>query len=426
VRVERLIESRPSILALTASEAEGLAALGRRMASQKTWRGVPADAGSESNSSAIQCEPYGFGQWKVQIPNAIGVLRVADLELVIQPKIPLDHVLYLFGRSGAFPQVDPSMLAGLNSSKDLWPLIASWFVSALEKLLRAGLASGYRPRSDVLRLARGRIDPLPTMRLMTRGIPAMHCSYEEFDSDIPLNRILRAAALAVSSSAVLQWQLRRRARTLTEQLPEVGPLQPGDLGAAAVERHTARYAVPINLALHVILSTGRNIDSGSEHGYGFLIRTPDMIEEALRRICQEALRDRVTVAKRTLSLKGSHHSLTPDLVFDTIAVGDAKYKVWEGDWARPDLYQLVAFASGFRRKQALRVGFSETDNTSRPVQVGDVTLRVCDWNFGGDRPEVAEERFCVELRAWLDQVEDGTPRPVSEQRIYRAIDAVLG
>ncbi|MBX7134348.1 MAG: McrC family protein [Fimbriimonadaceae bacterium] len=379
------------------------------MASQKIWNGSRAENGNEPSSSAIQCEPYGFGQWKVQVPNAIGVLRVADLELVIQPKIPLEHVLYLFGRSGAFPQIDRAAVAELGSARDLWTLTATWFVSALERLMRSGLASGYKPRSEVLPLARGRIDPLRTIRLITRGVPAMHCDYEEFDSDTPLNRALKAAALAVSSSAVLTWELRRRARLLVEQLPEVGPLRPGDLGMLIVERHTARYRLPISLALHVISSTGRNIDSGTEHGYGFLIRTPEMVEEALRRICEEALRDRINVSKKTRYLRGSHHSLTPDLVFGDIAVGDAKYKIWDGDWPRPDLYQLVTFATGFGKKHALRVGFSESRSFGPAVKVGNVTLNVCDWMLGTDRPEESEQVFGTDLRRWLELVATGTP-----------------
>lgn len=42
-------------------------------------------------------------------------------------------------------------------------------------------------------------------------------------------------------------------------------------------------------------------------------------------------------------------TLTPDLVFESMAVGDVKYKIAE-EWLRSDLYQAVTFAEGFETK----------------------------------------------------------------------------
>lgn len=408
MRTERLTESRETVLDLAFAEAESLTSLGRRLASKRQWW-RSSDNDQEDERTAIRCEPYGYGRWRVTVPNAIGVLRVGDVELIVQPKIPLPQIFHLFVESGQFPRIDTSGISQLDSSKDLWSLIAAWFTSALEQLIRGGLASGYRPESDVLRIARGRIEPAPTVRMFLRGVPAMKCSYEEFDVDTPLNRVLRAAAVAVAGSPSLDWGLRKRARATLEHLVGVGRLRDDDLREAYVDRQTARYADAITFARHVISSTGRSMDSGPESGYGFLIRTPEMVEEALRRIVARALADQVGVTKLTLRLKGSHHSLTPDLVFQKTAVGDVKYKVWDGDWHRSDLYQLVSFATGFGTAEALRVGFSTDAQPVPPIYVGDVALRVCDWPYDDpEDPAQSELVFSSRLRKWFAQVSHKT------------------
>ena len=48
-----------------------------------------------------------------------------------------------------------------------------------------------------------------------------------------------------------------------------------------------------------------------------------------------------------------------------------KYKLWDGDWNRPDLYQAVAFAAAVRTPQAAIVGFSGADAvTHSPSPMG--------------------------------------------------------
>lgn len=397
MRVERLVESRSAVLELSLEEASGLTAVGRRLASQEQQRSV------------IECEPYGHGRWSVRVPNAVGVVRVGALHVVVEPKIPLPHLLHLFERSGAFPRVDEN-LADLSTAESLWPLVAAWYLAVLERLLRSGLSSGYQLTSEELPASRGRIMVGATSRAFYKGRVTMECEYEDFDVDTALNRVLKAAAIAVSGSAALAWDLRRRARRAMNHMEGVGRLLLPDLVDARAERHTSRYALPLQLARHVLAATGRGIDVGDEHGWAFLIRTPEMVEEGLRRIALDALHDRTDVSKRTWFLTGSHHSLTPDLVFGRQAVGDVKYKMWAGDWDRGDLYQLVAFATGFGVSDAIRVGFSSTDHGSSLVRVGPVQLAVCDWLCDAETsPDEAERALGTRLRAWWDGIPSSSP-----------------
>ncbi len=93
MRVERLVESRPAVLELSLEEASGLTAVGRRLASQERSWGHEHDRAGQQRS-VIQCEPYGHGRWSVRVPNAVGVVRVGALHVVVEPKIPLPHVIH--------------------------------------------------------------------------------------------------------------------------------------------------------------------------------------------------------------------------------------------------------------------------------------------------------------------------------------------
>lgn len=381
------------------AEATELTSVGRRLASQAAW--WPARSSDEDGQrSVLECVPHGPGQWSVRVPNAVGIIRAGELQLVIHPKIPLRHLLHLFERSGAFPRLDETE-AELASAESLWPLIAAWYLSALERLLRAGLASGYQPDRAPLAAARGRIVAAPTAQGFLRGRTMLECEFEEFNVDTPLNRVLKGAASAVSASPVLTWDVRRRASRALQHLEGIGPLRRSDVGQAHAERHTHRYVLPLQLARHVLTATGRAIDSGPQHGYAFLIRTPEMVEQGLRAVIATAMADHATVTKRTLFLSGSHHSLTPDLAFGDAAVGDVKYKLWTGDWDRGDLYQLVTFATGFGVTRGVRVGFSPTPHGPSPVRVGPVGLAAVDWWCDASLdPLEAERDLKARLQDW--------------------------
>lgn len=97
-------------------------------------------------------------------------------------------------------------------------------------------------------------------------------------------------------------------------------------------------------------------------------------------------------------------TLNPDLVFDSgQSVGDIKYKLPGTDWSRPDLYQLVAFATGFWAKKGVLVHFARDRDEGLPtVRVGDVQLHAAYWLARDEiGPEQALSELVVALRAAL-------------------------
>lgn len=371
-----LVESRDSILELSDAEADALQAAGRQLVGSGKWWGAGEDGDKET--SVLTCAPVGPGRWRVRVSDAVGVIGLSSLQISIEPKIPQAHLFYLLEASGDFPRLAPQRAMTLKDLY-LWELVLHWYVTELETLLRRGLLRDYEETRDVLPVLRGSIDAIGTAHGYYRGQLAFECVFDEFDFDSPPNRLLSAAARAVVAAPIRDPLLRRRAKRALARFENVGELRADDL-RWRVERRAGYYATAATLAKHILHGVGRTLSGGKEPVTTFLIRTPEMVEAGLRTLLQRSLPDR-KIEKRGIRLEGSTMTLNPDLVFDNgEVVGDVKYKLPGADWSRPDLYQLVAFATGFRAKDGILVHFAtNTEDRLSSVLVGDTSLHAVSW-----------------------------------------------
>lgn len=233
---------------------------------------------------------------------------------------------------------------------------------------------------DSLQVARGGIDALATGECYHQGNLALVCDFEEFGDDTPLNRVLRAAALAVGASTELSSTLRRRATAVLSRMEGVGPLQTADL-RVTLDRRTAHCRDALFLARNVLANIRRTLDHGEEPAWTFLIRTPELVETGVRNELRERLDTRWNLRKQTIRLVGARMSVAPDLLFGYgDAVGDVKYKLASPRWLRADLYEVVAFATAAATSRAAIIGFRRGDNPQPPaVGVGATQVRYFGW-----------------------------------------------
>ncbi|MGH9194394.1 MAG: McrC family protein [Acidimicrobiia bacterium] len=396
-----LVESQESLLALSDEEASALEAAGRDLASKRQWWGKVADEGREA--SMISCRPASPGRWHIRVSDAVGMIALPSLQLTIEPKIPASHLLFLMEASGEFPRLAPQRATALRDLF-LWELILHWYISEVEAVLRRGVLRDYEETSDVLSVVRGSVDAVATAQRYYRGELAFESSFDEFSFDTPPNRLLATASRVVLGAASCPALLRRRAKRAIARFEDVGGLRQDDLRWRP-ERRSGYYATAATLARHVIQGFGRTLAYGKDPITTFLIRTPEMVEAGLRGLLQSALPGR-RIEKRGLQLSGSTMTLNPDLVFDGgKAIGDVKYKLLGPDWPRADLYQLVAFATGFRADSGLLVHFSREAETQLPaVRVGDIELASAAWDA---RPEIGASEalsgLVVAVREFLNR-----------------------
>ena len=375
MRVETLVESRTQIVAMSHEEAEELRAVGRRLASNATWWGSEA---GPVDRSVLHCSPHAPGQWSVRVNEAVGIVATRSLQLVVEPKIPTPHLLYLFAASGRFPRLDTQRVQA-SVSESLWELVAAWFVAAMETVLRRGLMRDYHDTTEPTRFIRGRLDVPDAARTYYTGRTSFLCHFEEFGFDTPLNRVLKAACRVVLTNQLLDGNIRRRATRIANRLDEVADLRANDL-RATTDRKTSHYRDAHLLAQHVIRSSGRYLSHGDATSWAFLIRTPEMVEDGLLKVLSDRCQE-WDIYKRGIQLGASAMTLNPDIVVEGgLAVADVKYKLTTGEWNRADLYQAVAFATGYRTPFAAIVDFRVPDAPALPtVPVGDTTVVELSW-----------------------------------------------
>jgi hypothetical protein len=417
VATQRVVEGDwLSIGDLTDHEEKELKRLGEDLARQRRSRpgfGVGdeegEDAGERSAVSNIQIRPgRNGGATEVRIENFVGVVGTRTHQLVVEPKIGVEHFELLHRLA-----VGVDMLRyergwyGLEESDGYVPTVWFAYLDALRETLRADLHQDYEGRADELEFVRGRLDPLRTVLNVSRGRLLFSVTYDELSPDNPVNRVLRAAALTVARCArplVSDPETRphdpyrRLVTTMREsayRLSEAGPLRPGDVSAPPprLVRHQRRA---YELAREVLRGSGRTLRPGQRVVTSFLERSPDIVEAAIRQLLDDRLQPALRVGKRSRTSVSGRLSFTPDLVIHSpssgpcdVATGDVKYSIRTqgssitNDWPRNILNQAVTFATAFGVPRAFFVDFVEGDPVRvEPETIGSAQYHHVSWPLG--------------------------------------------
>lgn len=397
-RETTVVESCRAELELSQRQVQVLRALGKELASSQSWWG---SSETPSGRSVIEVNPLGE-KYAVTFRDVVGVVSLGELQIRVLPKISEAHFSYLVRRSTLAPRI-ASGVASVSQAADYPSLLALWCVAEAEALLRRGLRSDYNEVYDELLEVRGRLEAVATTLAVHSGRTVAFCEFEELNEDSALNRIVKAACQLIAGSAEIVPDVRRRARSVVLRMENVGHLHSHD-GRASLTRLTASYGKVIPLAKILLKAGGVTAHLGALSGRSFLLRTPELIEDAVRNILAKRLGD-TDVRKQRRLLGGTGLSINPDLVFGSgVAVGDVKYRILRGEWVRESLYQVVAFATGFNCRRCAIFGFISDSRQKLPVEVpvGAVLARVFAWDASPDiGPESSEDELVDAVIDWL-------------------------
>lgn len=402
MRTIHLIESTDKRVALTSAEAASLRHIGKALASQKRWWGDDTEVADEVPSrTVVRCHGMSEGEYEVRVSDVVGVIGLGQTQLIVDPKIPLPHLLYLFAESDQFPRhlLERSRL-GIDPNFFL--VIATWFVATCEALLRRGLVSDYARMTGDLACARGRIHTVATARSVLVGRPIIRCDYEVRSDDTSLNRVVKAAALRLLGLPGLPGDLRARCRRIQYRLSDVGDFRHED-SRARPDALTRIYEDVHPLAMLILNASGTSMHEGAIAMWTFLCRTPEGVEAGVRNALTERLGHRWPITKRGITLAGDQkRTLYPDLLFgDTAAVGDVKYKrADDGLIRRSDLNQVTTFATGYGVGKSTVIAFGANE-IGEHVRVGPVVVKGFNWNVGEPAPSNAADRLAQHIAGWL-------------------------
>lgn len=420
------IESKWHNTSLSDVEVDTFRELGRNLAKNSHAESTDDDeigdlADEEGVKTWIRCSRSSSkSPWKIYVPDAIGVIASGTTDIVVNPKIDFKHFMHIARRSIGSPQTSRTEVF-TDSSFDFWEVLANWYVSRLEELLKLDLYKDYQSQTGDLQFVRGSINPVASTTNWFTGIPLMNCNYEDFVTDNSLNRTLLESLQRICFSRFISNNsLKQRARLASHRFAGISQFKESDLNWSP-DRSSEVWQPTFDLACRIIRATGQSIALGNSSGQSFLLRTPSIIEDGIREILSHHLSALVNVSKRPKTLIPETLSANPDLVLDPSSesirpptvllddgfiVGDVKYKKSDGKWYRPDLSQLVFFASSYESKAGFLINFATEIQLIKnfDAEIGNIPYRMISWDTNLADPAEAEAKFVDEVKEWISKI----------------------
>jgi len=397
-----LVESSAKILDLNREQLEALDILSEELSgSQEYWGSTPLLDVDQRESQIIRVESTRSGKHSVTVLDAVGALSIPGMTLIVKPKIPENHFTYIATRGltseGRFSR------GALNLEKGVafQDAVHLWFIQELEHVVSVGLSRDYIQREERIQFVRGSVNQLTTSLNLARGVLAIDCRFDEFETDHSLNRVLKGALRAVIARGSSNIDLQFRASRLDRVMRDVSLPTPSDLMAPR------RNLRPIDadafyLATEVLKSHGRTLSGGASNSKSFLYKTPLFIERGLRQILHEGLRP-IKVTNDGRVLLPTSLRVNPDL---TIArppfTADVKYKKVKDGWVRQDLAQAVFFAAAYKSPISAVLSFGLSDVSLPDVPVGAIKVSSVVWKTDIE-PELAALQIVKDFLRWIPE-----------------------
>nr|NLI49275.1 restriction endonuclease [Propionibacterium sp.] len=293
------------------------------------------------------------GRWEVTPGTQIGVVSVAGLQVVIEPKIDINRLVFLMGYARR-PDFWREDRVRLDADADLPEALADAFVRLAKRALEQGLLKGYLTIDDTLVVVRGRVREADQLRRRWgRSIP-LEVRYDEFTVDIAENQLLLAAVEQLLRTPRVGVRHRAGLQRLRLQLADVtAPPRGGVRPSWTPSRLNARYVPALELAELVL--AGRSFEQrvGDLVVSGYLFNMATIFEGFVTVALREAFRPfggRSRLQYRTHLDEAETVPVRPDFVWSDAGlpqvVVDAKYKAEKpSGFPQADLYQLLAYCT---------------------------------------------------------------------------------
>lgn len=288
--------------------------------------------------------------------NVIGAIVSDGRRITIQPKIPIDRVLFLLGYSlGGHHWLDGD--AGLRPDADVVDAVAALFARVTRRAISRGLLAGYHDVHEILPTVRGRIDLADQLKRRPGLSAPLALRYAEHDHDIPENQLLLTATHLLGRFPVRDADTRRQLHRLTDSFPDVTPLPsaPRRLPDVVWTRINAHYRPAVALARLLLQGSSPELSDGTVATDALRIDLSAVFEGFIRTALGEAAHLSAHQFPdgdhcHPLFLDDARRiRLKPDLSLRVGGawrfVGDVKYKRDYGPGHSGDLYQLHAYAS---------------------------------------------------------------------------------
>lgn len=334
----------------------------------------------------------------VKAKHKVGILRYGDVELRIKPKIPISRLLYL-----ATYNEDPRSWKDLDTLLDVVDDPLSAVGHALlyhaENALRPTPLQGYATHESAERKPRGRI--LFDQQNRRAGIPLpIEIRFDEFEINIPENRILKAA-IGLVEKTISEPELLRRLTHLRFRLDGVEPWPIGyPIPNITFTRLNNRYKPALAISRLILEQKSLEFDQQIQRGTAFLFNMNQIFESFLEAALRRELEKyggRVDGQRSMYLDEDDTILLKPDITWwfgdRCRAVVDAKYKQTQpDDFPNADAYQLLAYCTRLGLQRGFLVYADVEGHSERSVVVrkSDITIVSAELDVSGTLSKIGK------------------------------------
>ena len=339
------------------------------------------------------------GHFDIRPGAHVGVIALPDVQVVIEPKLPIDRVLFLISYA-----LDPARWQrdeGLYGTTDtLVEAVAAIYAHTLRNALRQGVLQRYRATEDALTTVRGRIRLDEQLRRRFGAPLPIELAFDEFTVDTDMNRLLKAALHTLARLPIRSAGVRRGLAACSTAFDSVALVEytSNALPAFTWSRLNRHFEPAAGLARMILEHASLELTAGQQRGAAFTIDMNKVFESFVRTALREALHlDQFTFPDRppTLALDAAGRiRLVPDLTWwdgeRFLFVGDVKYKRIAPDgFLHADVYQLLAYAVALGLHDGLLVYPSgEGFDTAHRVERAEIRLHVRSIDVSGHPEDV--------------------------------------
>lgn len=350
--------------AVTREQADGLLRVARSASDQLRLGGEEAGGGVLTD-----------GRNRLRAAQVVGLLATRDVTLEILPKIDgndagrtRENLVRMLAKALDLP-ISDGVLSHLGVQRyDLLEILIRLFCDLLFEAVHRGLPRRYVACEDDLPMLRGRLDVIRQFTNFAGTPQKLACRYEELNTDVPLNQIMKCAVTRLRHIARTS-DNQRRLFELGFAFTEVKEITPGRLpwDQIVLDRTNRTWADLLKLAKLLLGDRFQTTSAGIESGFSLLFEMNALFEEFIGRVLRAtylAGGARVVLQRMkghaVIDSDGKGRFATiPDIVVETDShedwIIDTKWKRLKGSVDDPkfgvvqsDVYQMMAYSQVYQ------------------------------------------------------------------------------